>query len=99
MKDLEMIESAARAAGYEVRRYRVRELEVVHVREPGGEWRYFDPLKHDADAFALAADLDLFSRPGYWHYLALVRLMGGVDKRANVRRAVVSAAAERACRG
>lgn len=94
-EDLDLIEAAARAAGYEVRRYRVRELEVAHVREPGGVWRYFNPLKHDADAFALAADMDLFAGPNYWHHLALARLGGGTDKRANVRRAVTSAAAEK----
>lgn len=52
-QDLDLIEVAARAAGYEVRRYRVRELEVVHVREPGGEWRYFNPMEDDAEAFRL----------------------------------------------
>ncbi|AOY90541.1 hypothetical protein BKK79_00890 [Cupriavidus sp. USMAA2-4] len=53
-EDLDLIEAAGRAAGYEVRRYRVRELEVIHVREQGGTWRHFNPLADDGEAFRLA---------------------------------------------
>ncbi|CAG2132380.1 hypothetical protein [Cupriavidus numazuensis] len=55
VEELAMIEAAARAAGYEVRRFRVRELEVVHVGV-GDQWALFDSLRHDGDAFRLQID-------------------------------------------
>lgn len=51
--ELQLTERAAAAAGYEVRRFRARDLVVIHVRETGGPWRYFAPLDCDAEAFAL----------------------------------------------
>lgn len=63
MADLDLIEAAARAAGYEVRRYRVRELEVVHVKVDG-QWAQFDSLRWDGDAFRLLADCKLSVRVG-----------------------------------
>lgn len=51
--ELLLTERAAAAAGYEVRRFQARDLEVVQVREAGGPWRYFAPLDSDAEAFAL----------------------------------------------
>ncbi|KWR88794.1 hypothetical protein [Cupriavidus sp. IDO] len=57
--DLALTEQAARAAGFEVRRYRVRDLEVIHVREPGGSWRRYDPLNNDGEAFRLMVSLCL----------------------------------------
>jgi hypothetical protein len=58
MTDLNLIEAAARAAGYEVRRYRVRELEVVHIGV-GDQWALFDPRRSDIDAFRLQVDCRL----------------------------------------
>lgn len=56
MDELSMIEGAARAAGLATRRHRVRDLEAVHVRAEGAsEWRYFNPLKSDADTNELIA--------------------------------------------
>lgn len=56
--ELAQIESAALAAGYEVRRYRVREMEVVHIGV-GDQWALFDPRRHDGDAFRLQIDCHL----------------------------------------
>lgn len=67
--ELAMIEAAARAAGYEVRRYRVRELEVVHVGV-GDQWALFDPPRHDADAFRLQVDCRLSVAVGSRHATA-----------------------------
>lgn len=53
----------------------------------------WNPLEDDGDALRLAADLDLFGDPSYWHWLAIARLENSVDKHANVRRAIVRAAA------
>lgn len=53
----------------------------------------WNPMVDDSDALRLAADLDLFGDPSYWHWLAIARLSNSTDKHANVRRAIVRAAA------
>jgi hypothetical protein len=56
VNQLEILEFAAKAAGWMTRRYSVRELTVVHVREnETANWRMFDSLKSPLDAFELAA--------------------------------------------
>ncbi|WP_157378277.1 hypothetical protein [Burkholderia ubonensis] len=50
-----MLELAARAAGWESRRYTVRDLTALHVRPHAtAEWRAFDSISSRADAFELA---------------------------------------------
>ncbi|KVC60528.1 hypothetical protein WI73_04730 [Burkholderia ubonensis] len=62
MNQLDMLELAARAAGWESKRHTVRDLTAVHVRPCiESAWRAFDPLGSRADAFELstAARIDV----------------------------------------
>ncbi|QRQ86267.1 hypothetical protein [Cupriavidus oxalaticus] len=68
-EEIELIEAAAHAAGYDVRRFRVRELEVVHVGV-GDQWALFDPKRHDGDAFRLQIDCRLSVNVGREHAIA-----------------------------
>lgn len=65
-------------------------------RDADGDSDLFNPLANDADAFALAAEEDLFANPTYWHHLAIARLSFNADKRAAARRAVVLAYLDKA---
>lgn len=58
-EDLNLTERAARAAGFDVQRFRARDLVVIQIREPGGQWRQFDPLNDDAETFRLMVDCDV----------------------------------------
>lgn len=89
------------AAGYEVRRYRVRELEVVHVGV-GDQWALFDPRRHDGDAFRLQIDCRLavmigrenvvaYATPG-GHALTIIQKIG--DSVADATRLAITRAAE-----
>lgn len=100
MTDLNLIEAAARAAGYEVRRYSVRELEVVHVKV-GDAWALFDPIRFDGDAFRLAIACNLTISTGASRALATAFPGGGAltlleevgdDPVAATRRAITHAA-------
>jgi len=86
--DLALTEQAAHAAGFEVRRYHARDLEVIHVREPGSNWRHYDPLNDDGEAFRLMV------------ILCLAGFVYGMESRAygapSLRRAIVTRAAAEA---
>lgn len=104
MTDRELLELAARAAGYRVAfgagmpaafndgTYYIHDRGYPAAKREGSFW--WNPLLDDGDALRLAADLDLFGSPSYWHWLAIARLENSVNKYANVRRAIVRAAAE-----
>ncbi|AGW94616.1 hypothetical protein N234_31710 [Ralstonia pickettii DTP0602] len=95
--DLELIERAARRAGFEVRRFRARDLEVVQVLEPGGQWRFYDPLHDDADCFRLMVACDVPPLSGMTGLVcagcASEKIAAHPTRLAAVRRAVVRAAA------
>ncbi|RQY60820.1 hypothetical protein DF111_01525 [Burkholderia stagnalis] len=56
MNLIEVFELAARAAGWESRRHKVRDVTGLFVRTHiGANWQPFDPMKSKADAFDLAA--------------------------------------------
>lgn len=99
MNDRELLELAAKAGGIEVWPGTGFQAHMLFTRlakaDPDGkvtgvEW---NPLDDDGAALRLAADLDLFGDPSYWHWLAIARLSNSTDKHANVRRAIVRAAA------
>lgn len=99
MEDCEMLELAAKAAGIEVWPGTGFQAHMLFTRpakaDPDGkvtgvEW---NPRDDDGAALRLAADLDLFGDPSYWHWLAIARLSNSTDKHANVRLAIVRAAA------
>ncbi|MCR1769028.1 hypothetical protein [Burkholderia glumae] len=56
MNQLDILELAAKAAGWESRRYTVRDLTVLHVRAHRDDaWRHFDSFASAGDALELAA--------------------------------------------
>ncbi|MDR8069417.1 hypothetical protein [Burkholderia cenocepacia] len=56
MNQVEILEFAAKAAGWEAKRHTVRDVTAVHVRpHTASAWRAFDSLKSPLDAFELAA--------------------------------------------
>ena len=65
---------------------------VCWLDQPGSI--VWSSLRNDGDALRLAADLDLFGDPSYWHWLAIARLGNSTNKYANVRLAITRAAAE-----
>lgn len=54
--DRELLEKAAKAAGYEHRTDPYHPGRVF-IRHAGHEWQYFDPLNDDGDALRLAVKL------------------------------------------
>ncbi len=97
-EDLMLTERAARAAGFEVQRFRARDLEVIQIREPGGQWRQFDPLNDDAETFRLMVDCDVPPHPGMTSIIAaggvVEQLANHSNRRAACRRAIVRAVAK-----
>jgi hypothetical protein len=100
MNDLDLIEAAGRAAGYEVRRYRVRELEVVQAMV-NGQWAQYDPLRWAGDAWRLQVDCLMAVEVGDAFAFARVRVGAGSlmtqepigdDAGAAARRAITRAA-------
>ena len=100
-EELVQIEAAALAAGYDVRRYRVRWIEVVHVGV-GDQWALFDPKRHDGDAFRLQIDCRLTVMVGAQNVVVSAHPGGeaitiieplGDNEAAAVRLAITRAAA------
>ena len=94
MTDREMLELAAKAAGYEVRSDGEGGLTVPTRRGASREW---NPLEDDGDALRLAVQLGFVVEPGKcWHSHRGPAfgedVLGGVM--AATRRAIVRAAAE-----
>jgi hypothetical protein len=88
MTDRELLEAAAKAAGYE-----------LQETEDGFEIdfddsRIWNPLTDDGDALRLAVKLNLITgQDTAWHYHYGAELALGLDPLAATRRAVVRAAA------
>lgn len=91
MEDRELLELAAKAAGHDLH-WRGLNGALPAIGN-GQDQKWWNPLTDDGAALRLAADLDLFGDPSYWHWLAIARLSNSIDKHANVRRAIVRAAA------
>lgn len=98
MTDRELLEAAARAAGYTLA---WSSVEGIPPRK-ADDMETWDPLTDDGDALRLAVKMDLYignERQPYvtwWHgdSLEFVEEEAGDDKQAAVRRAIVRAAAE-----
>jgi hypothetical protein len=91
MSDRELLELAAKAAGYSIRgeRFNPDHFTVEHSL---GVWIHWNPLTDDGDALRLAVKLNLHEAIKLAH-----RLLGGEgcgDMYAATRRAIVRAAAE-----
>lgn len=90
MTDKELLELAALAAGYGPVRMADDDSGLLLY----GTQELWNSLVDDGDTFGLCADLNLFDNPLFHHYLAIVKMEGGTDKRANARRAFTMVAAE-----
>lgn len=91
MTDKELLELAAKAAGYKLDEDCYR----LDIRESSGAPTEWNPLVDDGDALRLAVRLGLFDGPEFFHFRSLERFAGqdADDYTAN-RRAIVRAAAE-----
>lgn len=96
MSDRELLELAAKAAGYRPDGNFGRGLLVVmKVGQPDQCAFPFDPLNDDGDALRLAVKLDIFATPVFFHYRSLERFgRQDADDVTATRRAIVRAAAE-----
>ena len=98
-KDVELMQAAARAAGIEAEWHHGCG-DALHLTAHAAPAIYWNPLRSDADALALAVrlEMDVFVRAGKW--TEAVRPMGPAckephadDQMAATRRAIVRAAA------
>ena len=91
--DRELLEFAAKAAGYEAVRPATFGMGCWMALSEG-EWQPWNPLADDGDAFRLAVKLGLFWSPVFSHFLSLERFAHqDRDDCYAHRRAVVRAAA------
>lgn len=91
--DRELLELAAKAAGYNLQFAKAPGL----APEPYLRWKsrdvYWNPLTDDGDALRLAAKLDLLNNPRMIHERDVLMFTKGVEKLEATRRAIVRAAA------
>ena len=90
MTDKELLELAAKAAGYDETRVCIDEL--FWVLTDSDDWHPWNPLTDDGDALRLAVKLGLLADDGY-----TAMFCNALDKEnpyAATRRAIVRAAAE-----
>ena len=95
MSDRELLELAARAAGYEyecVSHTGYPEGDQHQIRSASGSLIDWNPLTDDGDALRLAVQLGLLGAP--FMTLAWIEALGDSDPFAATRRAIVRAAAE-----
>ncbi|HIE1324508.1 TPA: hypothetical protein ACXJFQ_005113 [Pseudomonas aeruginosa] len=106
MNDRELLELAARAAGYQFS-YSYHSLSIPVILAETGRWRQWDPLTDDGDALRLAVQLDITIGPEHpdvvgkslcrasWNNRNMsLGEFGDGDKPSAYRRAIVRAAAE-----
>lgn len=93
--DRELLELAAKAAGYDTKSDGEGGLTITVRR---GVCRNWDPLTDDGDALRLASDLEL--EVSFGQYGAIIYMKGGIkieeiseDYRPAIRKAIVRAAA------
>ena len=96
METKQMIEFAARAAGYDVEfEYYGEERHGLKNKDIGIPPAIWNPLNDDGDAFCLAVTLGLFFNPILSHHMVLVTFTGNPEKDcASYRLAITMAAAE-----
>jgi hypothetical protein len=92
MKDRQLLEKAAKAAGFNRTRIAPNGMHQVHCWHEAYEsdWEYWNPLTDDGDALRLAVKLNLLPFPEVAHSATLA---GNEDPYAATRRAIVRAAA------
>lgn len=103
MNDRELLEMAAKAAGYELTQWPDEDFVRAHM---GGDWRpKWNPLTDDGDAFRLAGRMNILL--GFYDSYVACHVLGhpnidtdewhssnGNDQMAAARRAITRAAAE-----
>ena len=90
MTDRELLEMAAKAAGYEVD----SDCDRLDVRDNSGAPKIWNPLADDGDALRLAVKLGLFNDEDFFAELKAIWMYSCTDYYAATRRAIVCAAAE-----
>ena len=104
MTDRELLELAAKAAGYKLKwgeklivgddEVDCTDMPYVVSGQPDEAYWYWDPLTDDGDALRLAVKLGLLFKPEFAHFLSLERFAGqDRDDYSAYRRAIVRAAA------
>lgn len=101
MNDREMLELAAKAAGYDEAKFQdISGWGEVRYGLSFGMFggdldEYWNPLQSDSDAFRLAVDLGILAGPELWHHIGVEQLVGKDSDciYAATRRAIVRAAA------
>jgi len=97
MNDRELLQAAARAAGYNFQwePALLNEWPEPTVFTPEGFGQYWNALEDDADAFRLAVDLGILGTPEMHHHIGVEQLCGQNSDciYAATRRAIVRAAA------
>lgn len=97
MNDKELLELAAKAAGYELKQGcgLPPEKDMFYCDDDGcHDW---NPLDDDGDALRLAVKIEMtidFCEGKIWHNRIEIDFDGGVDQNAIARRAIVRVAAE-----
>lgn len=91
--DRELLELAAKAAGYRLE-WDGSPDKWQPMYYEGKTYHQFDPLTDDGDALRLAVKLGLFTVPEFFHFRSLERFAGqDSDEYTATRRAIVRAAA------
>jgi hypothetical protein len=92
--DRELLEAAAKAAGYVGFRSTTFASDMYMVEDTDGDWHPWNPHTDDGDALRLAVKLGLFTGPEFYHFRSLERFAGqDADEYTATRRAIVRAAA------
>ena len=99
MTDRELLELAAKAAGYpliEATRRLTKDKYFEIIYNAAGNRAAWNPLTDDGDALRLAVKLERFADDNFWNRVFSCRngFDFGIDEHAATRRAIVRAAAE-----
>jgi hypothetical protein len=98
MTDRELLDLAAKAAGYTKSKWVDARFYLLHEKSPKSDWQEWNPLENDGDALRLAVKLKMLVDVTESHAKAMTAVCGcqekvGADANATTRRAIVRAAA------
>ena len=98
MTDRELLELAAKAAGFEIEPCTCKKVPFRHAKKTG-KYGHWNPLNDDGEALRLAVTLGLsiscrYAAASAWNLLIEIEERYEADPYAATRRAIVRAAAE-----
>lgn len=91
--DRELLELAAKAAGYDFE-WGAQPLILATPPDTERPWRCWNPLTDDGDALRLAVDLGILEEAAWINYRNGAIFIEGLDARKATRRGITRAAAE-----